>query len=356
MCATVADVARKVGKSQQLVSAVLNGGRSKSAASKKTRDLIEKAAEKLGYRPNSAARAVSTGRFNAVGLLLSTSTWKSNITGTMLNGINRSLAADDMHLMVSGFPDETLTDDTRLPKVLRHMLVDGLIVKYDCQMPPRMVELIRDCGLPIVWMNSKHEFDCVHPADFDAAERATQHLLALGHTRIAFADFSPRPVWDHYSNSDRLAGYSRAMKSAGYAPCRLNDTQASVPLNDRIACATGFLSQKSNAPNAVVAAGTGDALPVIYAAALLGLRVPEDISVIVFEGQPVNSMGLKVSTMLIPEEQMGFASAEMLRKRIAISRTARISPVEVPFGFEPGETCAPPRPAAKIRRHSRKSS
>ena len=341
MPATVSDIAREVGKSCQLVSAVLNGGRSKSAASAKTRELILKEAERLGYRPNSAARAVSTGRFNAIGLLLSTAVWKSNITSTMLAGIQSKLSAGDLHLMVSGFPDETLTDDNQLPKVLRHMLVDGLIVKYDCQFPAKMVESLRACGLPLVWMNSRHPFDCVYPDDFGAGLRATEHLLALGHRRIIFADFALRPVADHCSSSDRLAGYSSAMQTAGLAQCSLNETP-NFPLEQRIELAAEWLSKK-NAPTAVVAECQSSAFPIIYAAALQSLRVPQDLSVITFEGRPVDSTGLRVTTLLIPEESMGREAAGMLIEKIAHPRR-RIKPRVQPFGFDAGETCA--------RRHS----
>lgn len=343
MAATIADVAKKVGKSYQLVSAVLNGGKSRSAASDKTRDLILRAADQLGYRPNSAARAVSTGRFNAAGLLLSVSTWKSNITGSMLNGINRSLSADDMHLMVSGFPDETLTDETRLPKVLRHMLVDGLIIKYDCQVPPRMVELIKRCNLPIIWMNSKHEHDCVYPHDFGAARIATERLIELGHRAVAFADFAPRPEWDHYSNSDRLSGYLQAMKNTGLRAQNLNES--TVPVEERARLAKSWL-QSAARPTAVVAVSGDAAITIVYAASLAGLRIPEDLSVVAIEGRPVNAMGISVSTMLIPEEEMGFQAAELLRAKL--SGAAELPPEALPFAFEPGFTCATPREYEKL--------
>lgn len=338
MAVTIADVARKVGKSYQLVSAVLNGGRSSSAASGVTRTRILRVAEKLGYRPNAAAKAVSTGRFNAVGLLLSTDSWKSTLPATMLEGIREAIRAHDLHLSLGWFEDEELTRDSQAPRILRELMADGLLIKYDSSVPPQMVELLGRARVPAIWVNSKRESDCIFPDDLAGGRRATEFLLGLGHRHVAYVDYNPRPPADHYSSSDRRTGYLQAMQAAG-RPARVVADRP-VQLEQRMNLIRQWLTGAER-PTAVVAYSNEDALPVVHTATLLGLRVPEEISVVTFAGQSSGQLGVTLTTMLIPEEEIGRIAVEMLVEKIA--RPKRLQPPRVvPFGFERGATSGPP--------------
>lgn len=339
MAATLLDVAKAVGKSVQLVSAVLHGGRSSSAASAATRKRILEAARALGYMPNAAARAVSTGRFGAVGLLLSTASWKSSLPELTLNGIRTALAERDLHLSLGWFPDEKLTAAGYIPKLLREMMADGLLIKYDSSIPARMVELVRGSGLPAIWLNSQQEYDCVYPDDFGAAKDITRRFIELGHRRIAYLDFHPRPVSDHYSSEARWGGYEEVMKDAGLSPWHLNEKHP-VPKEERLAFVLRVLSRPDR-PTAVLTYGDLDALPILHAAALAGLRVPQELSIATFGGRPNDDTGVKITTALIPEEELGKVSVEMLLQKIARPKV-KLRPRRLEFGFDEGSTCAPP--------------
>lgn len=339
MAATIADIAARVGKTCQLVSAVLHGGRSSSAASEETRRRIFRAAEELGYLPNAAARAVSTGRFGAVGLLLSTASWKSSLPGPTLEGIREALAGRDMHLSLGWFPDEKLTAAGYVPKLLRELMADGLLIKYDSFIPPRMIALIRRHRVPAIWMNSKQAYDCVYPDDLAGARMATERLLGLGHRRIAYADLNPRPARSHYSSDERARGYAEAMKNAGLEPLFLAGG-APVPMDARVALFKGILS-RAERPTAIVTYGSTEAMPALYAAAAAGLRVPEELSVVTFAGAAQDSMGVRLAAALIPEEEMGRLAVEMLMEKLD-RPSRRLGPRALAFGFDEGQTCAPP--------------
>ena len=336
MPATIADVARKVGKSYQLVSAVLNGGKSSSAASEQTRERILSVAHQLNYRPNTAAKAVVTGKFNAIGLMLSVASWRSTLPTDMLTGIHQSLARHDFHLIVNGFPDETLVDDSKLPSIFSRMMVDGLLVKYDCYQPSEMVEKLSGLRLPLVWINSKHARDCVNPDDVRAGREATEHLLRLGHRKILFVSCVVRGPEDHHSIDDRMAGYRQAMQSSG---CRVVQCVENIPAEDRCEWLARLLGK--HRPSAVVACNSSDALPLYVAAERMGLRVPRQLSIITFGADVSVFSGLPLTGYAWPEGQVGERAVEMLIQKIHKPRV-KCEPVFVPFTLIEGATCASP--------------
>src|SRR4051794_20332710 len=143
MSVTIKEIARRTGLSVPTVGNVL--GRSASRYSAETRQRVLAAAQAMGYRPNSSARAMRQGRTGAAALVLSRShqSSHSHIPAGLLDGIDDELATRGMHLTVSRLTDEELSSDDILPKVLREYLADGMIVNYTHEIPPGMLELIR---------------------------------------------------------------------------------------------------------------------------------------------------------------------------------------------------------------------
>ena len=79
------------------------------------------------------------------------------------------------------------------------------------------MDRLRALQTPAIFINVKQEFDAVHPDDLRGGEIATEHLLQLGHTRIAYARAAVN-LKEHYSEIDRRLGYEAAMQSAGLPP------------------------------------------------------------------------------------------------------------------------------------------
>lgn len=219
MAITQKQIAIRLGLSPQAVNFAL--GHRNYQVSDQTRQRVVEAALKMGYRPNAAAKAVSTGQFNAIGLLMSRHHCQSTVFGHTLRGIHDVLDAQGIHLAITFVDDERLTNGEELPKILGQAMVDGLLLNYTHDIPTRMVELIAQHQLSAVWINSKQPTNCVYPDDHGGAHAATTRLLALGHRRICYMDMTAAleesPEW-HYSRRDRRDGYLQAMRDAGHEP------------------------------------------------------------------------------------------------------------------------------------------
>ena len=159
-------IAAQAGFSFQAVSQALNGTGALKGA---TRSHILEVARRMGYRPNGFARAIRTGRFGNVGLLLSTVKLFSYLDDEFLDGVHDALSERNYHLTVSKLPDAELTSGERVPKLLREMAVDGLLVNYTHSIPRDMIRLLKAHGVPSIWVNSKQNADCVYPDDAAAA-------------------------------------------------------------------------------------------------------------------------------------------------------------------------------------------
>jgi len=328
-------IAARAGYSFQAVSQALNGT---GALKDSTRTHILEVARRMGYRPNGFARAVRTGRFGNVGLLLSTVKLFSYLDDEFLDGVHDALAERNYHLTVAKLPDAELTSGERVPKLLRELAVDGLLVNYTHGIPQDMIELLKAHGVPSVWVNSRQRADCVFPDDAAAAEDATSRLLRLGHERVAFIDMFGRKTPDrHYSIEERRAGYRRAMRAAGLSPRVIG---CDLARDDWIST---WLDARAR-PTAVVTYSLALCVPVIVAAERRGLRVPEDLSVITFASGHAQRVGLEPTTVRHPWRRVGEQAVAMLERKIARPHKKRPS-VPVSYEFVEGTTVAPPTEA-----------
>lgn len=337
MQVTLKEIAEKTGLSFQTVGDVLKTGTRRAARySPATRERVLAAAAELGYRPNQAAQAMITGRFGCAALVMGVHSHRSNLPGALLRGIHDALAERDMHLTLAVLPDEKLTSTGFIPKVLRQWMADGLLINYTDHIPPKMLELLRSSGIPAVWLNTRLSDDCVRPDDFSAGRRAAEHLLSLGHRRLGFINFSGE---DHYSAVDRRAGFREACRRIG-VPAPSEWVCRGGTERERIGTAKGFLQLER--PTAVATYGPTTATPVLFAAQSLGLTVPRDISLVSFATGFEMWAGLKITTMVIPEYRVGTVAVERLCARLEAGPKGNADSVaEIPFDFEPGETCAP---------------
>ena len=170
MKVTIRQIAARTGLSPITVSRVLGDKSDKHRP--ETRERVLRAAEELGYRINTAARAISTGRFGSVALLMSTEGSFSYLPGPLMDGIQEVLEEQDLHLTVARLSDEKLTDAEYVPQILREWTADGVLINYHFHIPGRLIELVRRYNVPSIWINSKQECNSVHPDDFGAGRRA----------------------------------------------------------------------------------------------------------------------------------------------------------------------------------------
>lgn len=336
MAITQRQIAEQLGLSPQAVNFAL--GHRSDQVSPATRSRVLAAARKLGYRANAAAAAVATGRFNAVGLVMSTHHTQSTVVGQLLRGIHDRFDQCGIHLTVNFVDDDRLTSDDDLPKILGQAMVDGLLLNYTHAIPPHMIELIQRHRLPAVWINSKQPANSVGPDDEGAGHTATRLLLDAGHRRITYIDLTAA-VEDadeiHYSHADRRAGYERAMREAGIEPLAVSGWRRHLTHEAAVAEAGRLLDSPGSA-DAFVGYCQHDAAALQLAARQRGLDLGPDLSLVIIDHhQPL--IGARIDTLLLPEYDIGAAAAAMLMARI--ERPGEDQPsVVIPMIHKPGET------------------
>jgi len=338
------DIAEKLGIARPTVSTILSGGKSNTRVSDDLRQRVLTTARQMGYRPNAAAKAIGTGRFGSVGLVVSAADpGRSSVPGQLLFGTSVELERHGMHLSIAALDDRQLTDESFMPRVLRESAADGLLINYHKLIPARMIELIEDYRIPSIWLNVKRDHDCVYFDDLGAGRRATQALLEAGHRRIAFASHHWEGKDAHYSEHDRRDGYLRAMREAGlpsevierikfggdHLPARLIDHWT-----ERLG--------RADRPTGVVAYGSAALAPIIRAADRLGLRVPDDLSVGTF-GQGTGHHLISLDTMVHDEAEMGRVAINLLLTKIQSPRT-RLAPRVLEMDWRPIGSVQRPTP------------
>ena len=335
---TIKDVARRTGVSEVTASVVVNGSRSGTRVSDASRSRILAAAAELGYRRNSSAHAITTGKFNSIALLVSSRLGQSYLSDEILDGIHAGVNGNNLSLLASRLPDDRSDAPASIPKFLREWTVDGVLIDYIIETPDYLLEQVRDHSLPAIWINTRRDFDCVRPDDYSAGRLAAEYLIRLGHRRIDFTvpTFS-YPIEDHYSVTDRCAGYSEVMTAAGLSP---HIVRNEVSARLWVPFARQWLKQDDR-PTAIIGYSPTTARPVLFAALSIGLRVPEDLSIISFNVPATDPMsGHIMSAVSLPEFDMGKAGVELLIRKIA-SPLEPIPACVLPVHIHEGETCGP---------------
>ena len=321
-CVTLQQIARRVGADHGTVSRVLNGKAARFRISEALAERVRGVARRLGYVPNVSARTVRSGRFNCAALLLSTVAAESWLPPKLLDGIHDEMAEADMHLVVAKMPDEGPGGEKTMPKALRTLMADGLIINYTHQMPPHLIAAVERRSLPAVWINTKRKSDAVYPNNRAAAREATRKLLEAGHRRIAYLDpWEPRRPGVHFSRIDRAAGYKEVMREAGLPPRELHADATPATAEGRERLILGIL-RRPDRPTAELCYWYHMMPSLFRAAAALGLSVPKDLSIVTFAGEAFEPADFRVSAMLEPEYEMGREAVRMLRTHIETAPAA----------------------------------
>ncbi|MCX5257055.1 LacI family transcriptional regulator [Streptomyces canus] len=269
------DVARLAGVSRKTVSRVLNN---EPYVSEESRRRVLAAAEELGYRLNHAARALASGRTRSIGVVaLATAGYG---TASLLVGIEQAVRDAGYALRVVNTPDG---DPQSIAGALESLLeqgVDGIVVSV----PIVEGEVPLGVDVPVLFVGAPPAFTAartltVGVGAHELARAATEHLLDLGHSTVHHLA-GPRR-W--YATKDRIEGWRAALADRGaHEPPVLNGDWSA---DSGYAAGLGLASDRS--VTAVFAAGDEMAIGLIHGLRESGRRVPEDVSVVGFDGNPV---------------------------------------------------------------------
>ena len=301
---TIAEVAKQAGVGVATVSRVLNGS---AAVREATRQRVLDAIEDLGYAPNAAARALSTGRSLAVAVVAPFFTRPSVME--RLRGVSHVLAGAGYQLVLFDVerPGEAADYFRRLSAG------GGLDALLSISLCPADEDLARfaAAGVPVVLVDHPHpSLPAVSTDDVAGGRLATEHLLELGHRRIAFLGDFEHNEYGFLSSARRRAGYEEALAAAGAEVDPALVLRGSHQ-RETAAALTREALDRSDPPTALFAASDTQAVGALEGAESLGARVPGDLSVVGYDDiELARHAGL--TTVAQPLETSGATGAEMV--------------------------------------------
>ncbi|SED92714.1 LacI family DNA-binding transcriptional regulator [Ruania alba] len=340
---TSADVARRAGVSRTAVSLVLNG-RDSGNISAENAARIHAAAAELGYLPNSAAVNLRRRSTATIGIVTDEIT-QSPFAGHLLQGAREAAFERGFVTIVADYGNDAAREET-LVQTLRARQVDAFLhaaMSMRAYTPPtQMLEL------PTVLANC---FSATGPAGVLADEEqggylAAQAVFAQGHRRVVMlagvdepAEGRParNPATEH-----RVRGFERAAAEAGATQAPVID--AGWQIGDGVHGATQVLdAPASQRPTAIVAARDRVAVGVILAAARLGLRVPEDLSVVGYDDESQVAAGMvpALTTVDLPHHHIGRQAMQTLLAHLLDDTPLPESDILVPCRLVVRESVGP---------------
>jgi DNA-binding LacI/PurR family transcriptional regulator len=309
---TSIEVAKRAGVSQSAVSRVFTPG---ASASESTVRKVRKAAEELGYRPNVLARSLITGRTRIIGLVVAY--LENQFYPVVLELLSRALQEKGYHVLV--FMAENATE--KVAEVMEELLdyqVDGIITA-SVAMTNDLTARCTAVGIPVVMFNRGQDDPRLSEVTSDniaGSRRATEYLIACGHTRIAHV-----MGWQGASTGrDRATGFRRAMDAAGLAPVAMIDGMYS---RETAAAVTRTLCDGPARPDAIFVGNDHMAFAVMDTLRFdLGLRIPEDVAVIGYDDVPLAAWpAYSLTTIRQPVNRMVDATVNALLTQIDTPQT-----------------------------------
>jgi LacI family transcriptional regulator len=300
------DVAREAGVGTSVVSRVLNGDPSLSIRNE-TRQRILEVARRLDYRPNALARGLKLAKTMTIGLVINLG-YSEN--AELIYAVERS-AADHGYLALLADAAEFVSHGDSYRRLLLERRIDGLLMATGLGKDEFLREL-RDHGPPVMIVNRRLRGGGPSTSvDDELGMRiAVQHLIDLGHSKIAY--IGGPPVTD--ISRRRLAGYRAAMRGAGLrVPARFVTHSSEHE-------AGGFeamqqLLREDQPPTAVAVWSVTTAVGALASVRRFGLVVPDDLSVVAFHDAPIAEfLEPPLATVRMPMAKMATIAVESVIK------------------------------------------
>jgi LacI family transcriptional regulator, galactose operon repressor len=308
---TLRDVARVAGVHPATVSRALNE-ETRALVNEETARRVLKAAEKLGYQPNPIARGLKTNRSYTIGVLIPDLT--NPLFPPILRGIEDRLETDGYTPLTANTdndPERELLD----LQTMRARQVDGIIAAT-ARRDHRLHDALLEAGLELVLVNRRQAELAVSSATADdrlGMRLAVEHLLSLGHTRIAHL---AGPL-DYSTGLDRHDSFLETMRAAGNEPDPELVLVAEAFTESEGTRLCGELMDRDHEFTAVAAANDLLALGCLDVFAERGRRCPEEISVVGFNDMPFAArFQPPLTTIHIPHYEIGKAAGELMLERL----------------------------------------
>lgn len=290
---TILDVAETSGVSKSTVSNVIRGA---AGVAPETKRRVLEAIAALGYRPNAVARQLVQRRTSTFGLLVGD--LANPFYSELAKLVERRASQAGYATMICNTDGRPELESARVESLLEHR-VAGIIMLQFSGAASVVGELLAQ-GVPLAVASWEERSDCVSVDDEAGARLAVEHLLALGHRRIAYLSSElVEPVTD----GARFEGYRSALEGAGLEPRSLRWEDVADSLAD--------------VPTAFFVSNDVVAIQLVEALEERGLRVPADVSVAGFDDIALAGLRrISLTTVAQPREQLAQLVVELLLRRI----------------------------------------
>lgn len=303
---TINDVARASDTSKKTVSRVLN---QEPGVRKEVRDRVMAAVAELNYRPLTSARSLASNRSFMIGLLYDN--LSPSYVMEVQAGVQEACEAHQYSMMVQPLDSKARDFMERVEGILWRHRPDGLILTPPITDHPALLAHLRAAELPFASIAPRKSKGIagVILQEREAAAAMVDHLVALGHRRIAHIIGDPK----HGAGVWRLAGFRDGLKRAGLEERDDYMVQGQFSFESGVKAARQLLKLKQR-PTAIFAADDDMAVGAIWAAAEAGVQVPDEVSICGFDDttiatrvwpllttvhQPVRDMGKRATEELL---------------------------------------------------------
>jgi len=275
---TSQQVAQKAGVSQSAVSRVFTPG---ASASMKTIEKVQKAAAELGYRPNSLARAMVSGKSRIIGLVVAY--LNNQFYPEALENLSKKLQERGYHVLVFMASNSSENIDAVVEEILDYQ-VDGIIAA-SVSLSPELSNKCRAAGVPLVLFNRAHDsskMSAVTSDNYAGGQKVAKYLISAGYKRISYI-----AGWEGASTQrDREAGFMDTLNASGINLFSRGFGRFEMEESSK-ATLEMFSKPKHLRPEVVFVANDHMALAVMDTLRYeLGLKVPEDVSVVGYDDVP----------------------------------------------------------------------
>ena len=332
--ATIRDIASLAGVSIATVSRVLND---RPDVSDETREAVMRVVRERGFSTNRGARGLSLGRTGIVGLTLPF-VHAAYFSG-ILAGAAEALYERDMRIILC----PTLHEHDREVNLLERLMrgtTDGAILLLPSESPEEL-ETLRRQGYPFVVVDARAPvpdgIPVVSAAHAAGAKQATEHLLGLGHRRIAA--ITGHDGWT--ATVERLHGFRAALASAGIIPDPELIVEANWEISGGFDAAERLLALPDR-PTAIFAFNDNLAIGALQAARSARLRVPDDLSIVGFDdSEQAQIVTPTLTTVRQPLQELGRIGIGLLLRLMEGTRVEALR-VELATKLIVRESTAPP--------------
>lgn len=326
MKATINDVAKLAGVSIKTVSRVMN---SEPSVRQPTREKVMEAVKELNYQPNLAARNLAGTKAYSIAFIYDNPNAYYIID--MQNGILSACKKQGFELLIhpcSAKSEHLLEEITNM---IKHSRIAGLVLTPPFSEMPEFVKHILALDVDVVRIMSgdivpDELAPCIMVNDHEASKSITQHLIDLGHTQIGFIAGEA----EHMSTVERLKGYKEALKENNI------DVNDKMIIDGEYSFESGVQGAKQlmseiHKPTAIFSCNDEIAAGALFASRLMGISIPEQLSITGFENSPFSRQTWpRLTTANQPNPKIAEDAANLLiaksRKQPATNITTLYTP------------------------------